>query len=162
MLYGVAKSAEFAPHAEPCVSPAFVPNPPPSRTPIVTPEHQRALQLPSPLAPTAPLASCRSTQQSPLSASSAAHTMDLLTPKSAAYDEKDLELLSFAKGEEGKSSDLPLTAQLKVEGAFLSLFFSSADAGSRAAGMTCGACVASIEGGLKDQPGILSVRVALL
>lgn len=43
--------------------------------------------------------------------------MDPLTLKSA-YDEKDLELLSFGNGEEGKSTDLPMVAQLKVEGAF--------------------------------------------
>lgn len=29
-------------------------------------------------------------------------------------------------------------------------------------GMTCGACVASIESGLKGQEGIISVTVALL
>lgn len=28
--------------------------------------------------------------------------------------------------------------------------------------MTCGACVASIEGGLKSQAGVFSVKVALL
>lgn len=45
---------------------------------------------------------------------------------------------------EGKSTDLAMTTQLKVQG------------------MTCGSCVAAIENGLKGQAGIYSIKVALL
>ncbi|GAA5914568.1 hypothetical protein JCM8208_001206 [Rhodotorula glutinis] len=58
--------------------------------------------------------------------------------KALLDDDGDLEALSFG--------DKPTvqTVQLKVEG------------------MTCGACVASIENGLKSQDGIASIKVALL
>ncbi|GAA5889021.1 hypothetical protein JCM5296_002776 [Sporobolomyces johnsonii] len=58
-----------------------------------------------------------------------------------AEDKDDLDALSF--GGDGLGNAIE-TAQLKVEG------------------MTCGACVASIENGLKDQAGITSIKVALL
>ncbi|GAA6009075.1 hypothetical protein JCM10207_004084 [Rhodosporidiobolus poonsookiae] len=56
-------------------------------------------------------------------------------------DADDLEALSF-KG--SKASGALETVHLKVEG------------------MTCGACVASIENGLRNQDGIASIKVALL
>ncbi|GAA5996163.1 heavy metal translocating P-type ATPase [Rhodotorula paludigena] len=56
-------------------------------------------------------------------------------------DEDDLDTLSFGKMDAPSAIE---TAQLKVQG------------------MTCGACVASIENGLKGQKGIQSVKVALL
>ncbi|GAA5885407.1 hypothetical protein JCM6882_009608 [Rhodosporidiobolus microsporus] len=56
-------------------------------------------------------------------------------------DAEDLEALSLTGS---KASGTVETAQFKVEG------------------MTCGACVAAIEGGLRDQAGIVSVKVALL
>ncbi|BGP30043.1 Cu(2+)-transporting P-type ATPase [Rhodotorula toruloides] len=58
-------------------------------------------------------------------------------------DADDLDVLSFSTKGKEKMTGLE-TVQLKVEG------------------MTCGACVASIESGLKDQEGIASVKVALL
>ncbi|GAA5830270.1 hypothetical protein JCM11251_001288 [Rhodosporidiobolus azoricus] len=56
-------------------------------------------------------------------------------------DADDLEALSLTGS---KAAGTTETAQFKVEG------------------MTCGSCVAAIEGGLRDQPGIVSVKVALL
>ncbi|BGP13850.1 hypothetical protein JCM10213_002488 [Rhodosporidiobolus nylandii] len=56
-------------------------------------------------------------------------------------DAEDLEALSLTGS---KATGALETVQLKVEG------------------MTCGACVASIENGLRDQPGIASIQVALL
>ncbi|KAL8293123.1 hypothetical protein RQP46_000817 [Phenoliferia psychrophenolica] len=55
--------------------------------------------------------------------------------------EKDGDLLGF---DSGKVVELSQSVQLKVEG------------------MTCGACVASIEGGLRSQSGVVSIKVALL
>ncbi|BGP37909.1 Cu(2+)-transporting P-type ATPase [Rhodotorula kratochvilovae] len=59
----------------------------------------------------------------------------------ALLEDEDLEALSFGSAKVQPSLQ---TVQLKVEG------------------MTCGACVASIENGLRDQDGIASIKVALL
>ncbi|KAM0747535.1 copper P-type ATPase CtaA [Meredithblackwellia eburnea MCA 4105] len=69
--------------------------------------------------------------------------MEATTPLTATLSEKeDLDVLSFAQSSfPNQQSE---SVQLKVEG------------------MTCGACVASIEGGLKPQKGIWSIKVALL
>lgn len=81
----------------------------------------------------------------------------------------DLDVLSF--GSKGKEKMTGLeTVQLKVEGeSGLDLVrpprrkrICSHQPRVCGIGMTCGACVASIESGLKDQEGIASVKVALL
>ncbi|KAI5479623.1 Cu2+-exporting ATPase [Pseudohyphozyma bogoriensis] len=69
--------------------------------------------------------------------------MEPKTPVSA-FTDADLDVLSFGAGDLKLDGAGPASVQLKVEG------------------MTCGACVASIEGGLKDQDGIISIKVALL
>lgn len=53
------------------------------------------------------------------------------------------------------------TAQLKVQGN-LERSRRKCILLRKSLGMTCGACVAAIESGLRSQPGIVSVRVALL
>ncbi|GAA5904874.1 heavy metal translocating P-type ATPase [Sporobolomyces salmoneus] len=67
--------------------------------------------------------------------------MSSATTSLLAEDGEELGVLAF--GDKVRSSSMQ-TVTLKVEG------------------MTCGACVASIEGGLKGQEGILNVTVALL
>ncbi|SCV69131.1 BQ2448_2151 [Microbotryum intermedium] len=70
-----------------------------------------------------------------------------------AYDDEEkIEVSSVAS-----SSKLPAattTMQLKIQG------MRALQCDARR--MTCGACVASIENGLRDQPGIVSIKVALL
>lgn len=79
-------------------------------------------------------------------------------------DEKDVleDALSFG----AESLTAYDTAQLKVEGAASHQPLrapSGADFCRRGhVGMTCGACVASIESGLRGQAGIKTVTVALL
>ena len=53
------------------------------------------------------------------------------------------------------------TAKLKVQGSFEQSRLKCILL-TTLSGMTCGACVASIESGLRSQAGIISVRVALL
>ncbi|SGY73091.1 BQ5605_C005g03260 [Microbotryum silenes-dioicae] len=73
------------------------------------------------------------------------------------YDHDDkIEVSSVASSSKLPAAATTTTIQLKIQGM---LWLACKQ---WRCSMTCGACVASIENGLRDQPGILSVKVALL
>ncbi|KAK4703623.1 P-type Cu+ transporter, partial [Phenoliferia sp. Uapishka_3] len=104
-------------------------------------------------------------------------------PRIGRVDAMDFELADTKTEKEFESDgygsskmvNLSDTVQLKVEGESKpssshaqrghhgsGQYTSAHQAPFGTVGMTCGACVASIEGGLRSQPGVFSVKVALL